>query len=291
MKINPKLFTGILLNIFLSGCVKENGILQLPSYIDVQPFILNTVPSLQGSNSSKISGGWLFVDDEFLGYYRLPNSIPILKKGVVQIQISPGILENGISATPTIYPFYTSFSQSFELSPNNEIFIQPSITYLENSQFALIENFESGFTILSEIISGNPINKLENQDEVVFEGQQSGRIKLSKEFPSVEIAAGFRWPKSLFSNPNVYLELNYKSEVAGVFGLLGYPNSNLEEGIKVYRYGFNPSENWNKIYFNLTDLFVSSNFESYQLIFKTELDSSQKDSASIYLDNLKVIHF
>ena len=287
----PKLIIGLSLTFSFWGCSKDLNTIDFPSFLNVKSFILETNTVLQGSSSSKISGGWLFVDDEFLGYYKLPNSIPILKKGQVKIMVSPGILENGISATPGIYPFYTSLEQTVELTAGKEIELEPVIRYSNNTKFALIENFESGFSVLSEVIAGASFNKIENQKEVVFEGQQSGRINLSEEYPSVEIASGFRWPKNLFTNPKVYIELNYKSEVPGVFGLIGYPNSNFEEGIKVYRYGFNPSQEWNKIYFNLTDLLSTSNFESYRLIFKAELNPDEKKSASVFLDNLKVIHF
>jgi len=287
----PKLFIGLSLTFSFWGCSKESYPVEFPAFLNIKPFVLETNPVLQGTSSSKISGGWLFVDDEFLGYYKLPNSIPIIKQGEVKIMINPGILENGISATPGIYPFYTSLEQSFELSPGKEMELEPLIRYANNTKFALIENFESGFSVLSEVIAGASINKIENQKEDVFEGQQSGRIKLTREHPTVEIASGFRWPKSLFTNPKVFIEVNYKSEVPGVFGLIGYPKSNFEEGIKVYRYGFNPSKEWNKIYFNLTDLISTSNFESYRLVFKAEMNPNEKNSASIFLDNLKVIHF
>lgn len=287
----PKLFIGLSFIFSFWGCSKDLIKADFPAFLNIKPFALETNPVLQGSSSSKISGGWLFVDDEFLGYYMLPNSIPILKQGQVKIIFKPGILENGISATPGIYPFYTSLEQSVELSPGKEIELEPVIRYANTTKFALIENFESGLSVLSEVIAGASINKIENQNEDVFEGQKSGRILLTKEYPSVEIAAGFRWPKSLFTNPKVYIEVNYKSEVPGVFGLIGYPNSSFEEGIKVYRYGFNPSKEWNKIYFNLTDLISTSNFESYRLVFKAEINPNEKNSALIFLDNLKVIHF
>jgi hypothetical protein len=278
-------------NFFLIGCIGESNTPDIPSYLHIEPFILETNQPQQGSSSSKIQGTWVFIDDEFIGYYKLPNSIPVLNNGDAEIKLSAGIHENGISTRPIIYPFYTPYIQRLNLDPKMEFNLNPNISYLPQTKFALIENFESTFSVLSEIISGNAENRIQNQKEMVFEGNQSGKIELSTEHPSVEIAAGFRWPKTTFTNTSVFIELNYKSDVPGVFGLIGYPSANSSDGIKVYRYGFNPSKEWNKIYFNLADLLNTSNFESYRLIFKTELNASEKNKAFVYLDNLKVVHF
>ena len=62
--------------------------------------------------------------------------------------------------------------------------------------------------------------------------------------------------------------------------------------IQTALYGFNESENWNKIYFNLSD-FVSANFtaQSYNLFFgvvKAPADSAK--DVKVYIDNVKIVH-
>ena len=55
---------------------------------------------------ANITDAWVTMDGINLGVFELPAQIPILDEGEHNFRISPGIKENGMSATRMIYPFY-----------------------------------------------------------------------------------------------------------------------------------------------------------------------------------------
>ncbi|MCB0638866.1 MAG: hypothetical protein KDC54_19695, partial [Lewinella sp.] len=65
--------TSFLLSTLLAGCCLLpacdliNPEEPIPAYLYVAPFALNTAPNIEGSNSAKITEGWVFVNGEFLG--------------------------------------------------------------------------------------------------------------------------------------------------------------------------------------------------------------------------------
>lgn len=275
----------------LTACDVINPAEEIPAYIYVNDFQLNT-SAVQGTNSSKISDVWITVDNEILGVFPLPALIPILKNGEQTITLEAGIKDNGINATGKIYPFYTSFETKVTLQVNEVDTLRPSIGYQRETRFAFIENFEQGNAIFQNLITGNEVNKIQITKENAFEGN-SGLITLDKTNPIVVLGTMNPYPELTKRSVNVYVEMNYKSDAAVVFGVIGYKNG--VKGETLYEPGFVARADWNKIYFNFSTLVNNANYDAYQIVLQSVLPSQNnvftKDKANIWLDNIKLVHF
>jgi len=270
---------------------------EIPAYIWVAPFEVQTTNASQGSASAKITEGWLTVDGVFLGVYALPARIPILKTGTAKIRLEAGIKDNGVSTSPEIYPFYQPLEYTIDLKANEIDSIRPKTTYRNAIRFAFIENFEGNQPLFQTLVTGNQSNRMSITKDGAFEGSGSGTIQLSSQYPAVELATRDAYSGLLSKGTAVYLELNYKSEVPLSVGVIAYKSGNLNAGGQIlYAAGFNASESWNKIYFNLSRVVADSKLDDYQIILKTEIPKNAdgtilRSNARINLDNIKLVHF
>ncbi|MCB9080263.1 MAG: hypothetical protein H6555_00960 [Lewinellaceae bacterium] len=281
----------------MSACELINPEEAIPAYLRVEPFTLTTTAT-QGSNSQKITEAWLFVDDDFLGVYALPATIPLLVTGEGTIRLEPGIKDNGIASTPEIYPFYQPFTQTVTLAPDQTVTLRPTTTYKPTTRFALIENFERGSHLFPFLVSGTDVNRITIVGGVdAFEGNGSGLLRVTTDAPLATIATGARFRDLQASNINVYLEVNYRAEAPVVFGLLAYNQvGQASNGDIVFAAGFNASPTWNKIYFNLTQVLLERQPAEFQLLMQTALPAGENGqpapaAANIWLDNIKLVHF
>ena len=292
-----QLLTCFFLWLSASSCDLINPEEEIPSYIWIAPFEVQTNGTTQGSASAKITEVWVSVDDAFFGVYPLPAKIPILKTGNSKIKLEAGVKDNGISTTPEIYPFFQALEYNIGLKANEIDSIRPKASYRSGIRFAFVENFENSSHVFQTLVTGNESNRMSITNEGAFEGSGSGLIQLSTQYPAVELATRNTYSGLLAKGTAVYLELNYKAEVPLLVGVIAYKAGNLNAGGQIlYAAGFNASENWNKIYFNLSRVVADSKLDEYQIILKTEIPKNadgtiNRSNAKIWLDNVKLVHF
>ena len=130
----------------------------------------------------------------------------------------------------------------------------------------------------------------------VFEGNYSGLIVLDTSAVAIEVATTERFRDLMAIGVFVYLEVNYKAEAPVIWGIIGHQEGIFNEGIPVYDPGFAEKDEWNKIYFNLTQLLIQeSTFVEYQISLRSILPFEDgeftKDQVKIWLDNIKLVHF
>ncbi len=274
----------------ISSCDIINPEEEIPSYIEILPFDY-TVGS-DGSSSQKITDAWIYVNGEYLGAFDLPKTIPVLAIGDHDVIIDPGIKENGIKATPIIYPFYERFNGSINLVPGEVTSIQPATKYDEDRISILLNE---GFNNSSNVNTFG--ENVEHTDVDVMEGARSGLILLDKEtMPNVGLkSTGL----TVFPSQGdiAFLEMDYKSEVPIFIGIIGFDafgNQTLSD----LTYGTNPRTDWNKVYFNFTDAFSTlrqNNTVTYQIRISAQIlienGEFTMENAEIRLDNIKLITF
>ncbi|HMO37945.1 MAG TPA: hypothetical protein PKC76_06960 [Saprospiraceae bacterium] len=288
--IYPTLLYGLLT--LLAACDLINPEENVPGYLYVTPFTLNTNPATEGSNTHKITEVWLTVNGEFLGAYALPALIPVLGQGEQIITLDAGIRDNGVAATPEIYPFYESFVRTLTLRPNEVDTLRPVVRYRNATRFAFIEPFENINHIFREVRAGTDFNRIQLTTEGALEGS-SALIQLNRDNPAVEIATvrGFR--DLITRGFLVYLEVDYKSDAIVLFGVQGFKNG--VPAAPVFDPGFLPSATWNKIYFNLSALVVAGDFDEHRIVLQTVLPNENgvftQNNANVWLDNVKLVHF
>lgn len=281
--------------LFTSACDWINPQEPIPSYLIIEEPTFTTGAG-EGSAATKITEAWVFLEGEFMGAFPIPATIPVLRAGAAELRVEAGIRVDGRSATPDIYPFYAPYRQNITLSPTTKVTVQPAFRYKPETAFAFIEDFERSTSIFREVITGTSQSRMRISSEAAFEGQGSGLIQLTDSDAFVEIATVGRYQDLLENGNSVYLEVNYRSEVPVSFGILGYEQGRSEPVELAYRAGFNPSEEWNKIYFDYTPILFGSESDQFKIILQAALPLDENNNfalerAQIFLDNIKLVHF
>jgi len=292
--MKPYYLLGILaLTALTMACDVVNPEEDIPAYVYIPDIELQTRNNTEGTASEKITDVWFNLDGNFLGAYPLPALIPILEINGQELALQAGIKDNGINSTPEIYPFYQTFTIPISLAPNEVDTIHPVISYQDAAQFAFVEDFERNAHLFENVVGNGNINQLELRTEGAFEGNQSLRIKLDTSGSIVELATTESFRGLTSQSPLVYLEVNYRSDVPVVFGVIGRTAGGAPVG--ALNPGFSPSEEWNKIYFNLTRILFDVNEEEYQVALQAFIPFEEGqltlESAEVWLDNIKLVHF
>jgi hypothetical protein len=278
----------LLLSLLLSGlsfpgCSPDVEI--TPAFVTLDGFDLQT-PTI-GAATSDITEVWVFADDDYIGAFPLPARIPVLKAGATTMQFIPGVRQNGVTATPDIYPFYSEVVRTLDLRPAETIALgTPTIGYKPEARFSINEGFEAGFPREFTIrVFGDTII-LPSQDRVLS-GQFSGKIPLTADAPLLEMSSTETFSDLLANSPSVWLEVDFLSDAFINWGVTGFDG---QRPIRNFDPITRPRTEWTKIYFNLTEIVVRSNLDEINLNFSALLPDGVT-SGDVYLDNIKLIHF
>lgn len=271
--------------VLLGSCNLINPPEPIPSYIHIDKIDLTTDP-LQGTNSSKITDAWVYVDEQLVGCFELPCTFPVLSEGDHQVMIKGGIKVNGISAIRSPYPMYNSFKQLVHLQAGATVTLSPTITYLSNTTFEFMENFEgAGLIIDTTASSDTTLQRIFSPNANVFEGSSSGvaYVDNTKNFFECISSLSYVLPKG---GKDVFLEFNYKSNHEFVVGVIAMPPYFLKTASLTY----NASATWNKTYLYLTPAISGSPGAVQFKIFIGMQNTSGSDSVALYLDNIKLVY-
>lgn len=263
---------------------------QIPTYLNIQPF---TVNAPGGAAAQEITEAWVYSGVDFLGAFTLPALVPVLPDSAeLRLTFFPGVKEDGLLATPNIYPFFTRYEKTVAASPGNTVEVDPSTAYDPTAKQPWGERGD--FDVSSVNLEDRDDDSgyaFELTTQEAFSGR-SLRLAVDTVHPLVEIATESA-PLPAGGAAQIWVELNYRSDQIFSLGLAGF-TSGAEEQLIVYQ--FRASENWNKTYINLTDFVTTLNEENYRLLFHVSLpkDASgnyTQSSGRVLIDNLRLIHF
>ncbi len=276
----------ISLSIFYS-CEIINPAEPIPSYIRIEKInllVTDTSSSGQGTRSHKLTDAWVYIDDNPVGAFELPVTFPVLYSGNHRITVRAGIKMNGISSTRTQYPFLTSFTQDADLQSGGTITLDPTVSYFSNTIFDWIEDFEgSGFKFLKSPHGTDTVIKTTTVSSEVFEGLKSGATGLDGShglFEAVSSTA-LNIPK----NTPVFLEMNYRCNQEFAVGV--YASNSNSPLVSLY---INATDDWNKIYVNLSDAVNTTGFNPPFTFFIGMAKDANVAAPVLYIDNLKILH-
>ena len=275
-----KLLSLAAIALVVASCEKPATI---PAYLSIDQYTFNAGNG-NGTSSNAITDAWLTINGEFKGAYEIPFEVPILEEGTVSIKVEPGIKMNGISSTRIVYPFYTDFDFEADLNADSTLQVNPTATYNSLGTFEWMEDFEDAGYTLEHTNKSDSVFVLVN-DSNAFEGNSIAfYMDTARNFFEGVSSNEFELPTTVGSN--IFLEMDYKCDNPFTVGIFANTPGGVsqEQILRVNR-----SEEWNKIYVNLTPNVVSNfNANAFKVFFGAILENP--DSAAVYIDNLKLIY-
>ena len=260
----------------------------IPSYLYIPDIQFTNDPNTQGSATSKITDAWVDIDDQFVGVYELPATIPLLNVGSPKITVRAGILDDGISSTRARYPFYSNYelnttATDILLKAGTVDTLAPVVNYKDSADFRFMEDFETSFIDFETINGDIEMTAITGSD--ALEGQ-SVIITLTADDPFYEGASTESFALPDLDIP-IYLELDYKCNNPFQIGIMGITGSNLSV---IYKVAVNPKSNWNKIYVRYRESVTNLQASKYKIMLRAQ-KSDNISQARIYLDNFKLLTF
>ena len=273
------------------SCNVINPAEDIPAYIHIDEFEMISQPGF-GSTSEKISEIWVYANAGFIGAYDLPANIPVISSGMTDLSFRAGIRDNGIASTRVQYPFYEPYDIDLNLSPEKTDTVTPQFTYKADlPELPLLDDFESG-TFFNDTDDSQAEFELTQLDDEVFEGNQSGKVFMD------ENSTIFRAESEVFmelpSNRQAYIEMDYKCDNSFAIGLKAYDNGESTKNLALILKETTDESGqaqWNKIYIALLPITsINPNAEYFELYLESLKDEGNS-TATLYFDNIKVIHF
>ncbi len=270
----------------LNSCETINPEEEIPSYITIEKILLSTDSATQGSNASNITDAWVYVDNDFIGTYELPSTIPVLKSGAHTLMVRGGIQINGVGDNRTAYPFYTPYEQTINLIKQTPVKINPAIKYDPAVNFPWMEDFEKTSISLIKTNRSDTSIGITHDITQVYEGKNSGVIYLDNTHTFGEVISNNNFVLPHNGKP-VFLEINYKTNFKFMVGI----NANTNQQVTSYPIGGgNPTSTWKKLYLELTTAVSSSTDADSYSIYIGMMGDGSIPSPTLYLDNIKLVY-
>lgn len=299
MKINALYL--LLVSILLTACEKT----ETPSYLHIESVALEVTPDLeQGTNDHGISDAWVYINDQLIGAYEVPATVPVIASGKQKVTIIAGIKKNGIQSARINYPFYDQYNTELTLLPNDTIDFSedqestvvinghhcPTVQYFNDGLVFWNERFEDpGVQFESTSSSTSDISITQNP-ALVFNydpednSQGTGLVELTSSDPYFEIRSTHEFNPA--QGREVYLEFNYLSNCTLQVGVYEMA----PEETKVTGKGIFPNSEWSKIYIELTgEIAERVNATSYSIFIEGLIDNDESEG-TVLLDNVKLVY-
>ncbi len=280
--MNKFLFYFLFLFSFLItfSCKKDSLKAPTASFLVVDKASLKTTPS-QGANSHKITDIWYYVDGQFKGAFPVGSVMPIVAENNANITLFAGIKNNGISSTRLPYEFYRQITLNQSLEAGKTYTISPEFEYTSNAIFYYAQDFSSTGSQFTSV--GDSAVSIVTTSSQTYGGTGGSLFMgMSDAKPTAKIVQSTPYYLPTGGEP-IYLELDYKCNQSFVVGVIG-GGSEEREALTV-----NPSDDWNKIYVQLTSVVSRQptyTVQGYQVFIRA---SKEVNSPKIYLDNIKLI--
>ena len=281
--------------LIFSGCDKFEGDQTIPAYLRIDSLGFYSENDIQGTSNQKIIDAWVYVDDDLIGGFELPTTIPVLKSGTHKLEIRPGIILNGIPDTRAPYPCIKPIIiNEFDLYPDSAAIAYGTSTYYENTEFVWMEDFEDPSLAIQESVNSDTavyITEPANAPGAFLDdhSQYSGISYLDETRPFVQLVSddgsggGFVFDRGDF----IFLEMNCRNNIPIVVGLyIKLMDNTVEQRSFLI---VSPTDAWKKIYVNFTPIVnETTDAVNYKIYFEA-YHSEENEAEYIMLDNLKLV--
>ncbi len=276
------------------SCERFEGDQTVPSYLQVDTVILEGNPLLEeGFLTHNFTDVWVYVDDQIIGAFELPATIPILASGKHKVTLYAGVIYNGISGTRGNYLFtQPRIYDQMELFIDSVITRNPRVSYYDNTKFLWIEDFEGALSMIVTSSSDTTLMKYYHDQANDFLGLSSGMGVLDAQHPVWEVTSfdpekpGYDFPTG---GQPVILEMDYNAENRIAVGIFV---TDIGSGITQHPVViFQPTGGvWKKAYVNLTPSITAFNTSDHFNVFIRADKTDDVETPRILIDNLKLIN-
>lgn len=284
-----------------SACHKFHGP-SVPAYIYIDTCYLTSNYYTTGANTHAITDVWVYVDDQTLGCFEIPATVPILQNGQHKLSLRAGIKVNGIAATRSWYPFFkTKDYEDFDLIQDSIQRIRPTFEYYDANtvHVAWLEDFENAAVSLSPTAqSDTNIFRTNDPAEAYFSNysQYSGKAILPAGSETNCTIASFNEFTNLPTTGSAcMLELDYKASLDSLtVGVIYSLNNSITQWPLLRLTATDkdhdtPVNKWRKVYVNIGPIVVANSSADYFKIYFEATNNGTK-TKYFYLDNIKLLY-
>jgi hypothetical protein len=280
--------TALVVTSAFSGCELINPDEQVPAFLRIEEYSITT-SSTQGHAVHNLTDAWVFHNEQLVGVYEIPATIPLLSEGQTPLRIRAGMRVSGQVGQRSAHPFIQDLNVTLPFSPDSTTVLNPTLTYRSDAIFKWVEDFEdSGISVAPTSVNQGIISRVDETNGS-FNGQ-SLKLVLPGDKLIAECATALAYTLPRAGAP-VILEVSYRNNTQFTIGLIsGSPGGIRQTTVMV----LNPSpDEWKHVYVNLTPTVSSgllANAIAHQVFFGFIHDAADVDESYILLDNIKLIH-
>ncbi len=279
----PVTLVVVLIALLLAGSCNKGPTGGIPFYLKMDTAVVVAPPHISASsNTQEIEDIWVAAGSNNLGAYELPCLFPVLMQDSIQFVINPGVWQSGQSATPVVYPLMNPDVFKIAATPGKTYTHVPTFTYKAGDTIMFNEDFEGG--------SDYNANMVSTKDSVKY-GIYCGKITVGPNDSLVTACQQFYYghnaPYILTPGQEIWVELDYKSDIPFWSGVIAHFNDNTTDSIQLLL--LLPQTNWTKVYIKLSETVGQEGASTYNLYFQG-LNPYGYGGGSAYLDNIRLIH-
>jgi hypothetical protein len=276
---------------FLSGCDRETE--PIPSYIRIDSVSVKTLAG-QGNPIHEISALNVFIDEQFIGVYEIPCTLPVLFTGKHKLSIIPSVRINGVVNQHVVHRLFKRADTTIDLMEGKitaagNIILQ----YKDNIEFPWVEDFEDGNSELVRLYSAKGDTSYITTEAFSLNGRYEGNTRCMKvviaaaDTAKTVDMASFKYFGNLpFMGTDIMLEFDIKTPVPVQVAMIRKNSSG--KLYLPYVYLFETGGKWKRFYINLIyELYNQPADTEIQLLISPIKTEEIKTEQIILIDNIR----
>jgi hypothetical protein len=278
--------------LIMQGCDRESE--PIPSYIRIDSVSVNTLVG-QGNPIHEISALNIYIDEQFIGVFEIPCTVPVLFAGKHKLSVIPSVRINGAVNQHVVHRLFKRTDTTIDLI-EGKVTSAGNITlqYKDNVEFPWLEDFEDGNSELVRLFSSKGDTSYITTDAFSLNGRYEGNTRCMK----VVIAAAdtaktidmasFKYFGNLpYFGTDIMFEFDIKSPVPAQVAMIR-KNSNGQIYLP-YVYLFETGGKWKRFYINLIyELYNQPADTEIKLLISPIKPEELKTEQIILIDNIRL---
>jgi len=277
-----------------------------PTYVHIDSFSFHNpnVPLRDPQTTNPVSNGqlapnthaigsvWVYYNENPIGIFDLPVTIPVMATGTQSIKFAPAIAVSGQNNMVNAYSYYTLDTTTLVANPGHIVNYTPKTGFYPDVKVVDIANFEDGPDIKFGLWRDGQRMVRVTADSLICDGSGAGEILLNAVGDSSVDST-----KKPFPIPNgaAFIEFDYNSTIPFYVGMQANLSSKITSS-PTYLRGVNPNggKGWQKFYLEVDGFTAEAQSGisgvTYNFYIKAVLADGQT-SGRLLIDNIQLVTF